>query len=50
MVFVLAAVRLPLLLSVLSWLRLRGLCKILDGRDGKNWVLLWWAGPCSIKL
>ena len=18
--------------------------------SGKNWVLLWWAGPCSVKL
>ena len=55
MVFVLASVALwffLLLLSALWWKRLRGLCKLLDERDcvGKNWVLLWWAGPCSVKL
>ena len=32
--------------------RLRGLCKLPEGRDctGKSWVLVWWAGPCSGKL
>ena len=36
MIFVLAAVGLCfflLLLSALQWMRLRGLCKLLDGRD-----------------
>ena len=31
---------------------LKGLCKLPDWRDwyGKNWVLLWWAGPCSVNF
>ena len=54
MVFVLATVGVwffLLLLSAYWWKRLRGLCKLLDGRDWlwENWVLLWWAGPCSVK-
>ena len=39
-----------LLLSALWWLRIRGLCKVPDGSYGKDWVLLWWAGPCSVNL
>ena len=39
-----------LLLSDLWWLRIRGLCKVPDGSCGKDWVLLWWAGPCSVNL
>ena len=36
----------------LWWRRLRGLWKLPDGRDWLrgNWVLFWWAGPCSINL
>ena len=38
-----------LLLSALWW---RGLRVFLIQATGnvKNWVLLWWAGPCSVKL
>ena len=33
-------------------MRLRGLCKLPDGRDEHeiNWVLLWWAGLCSVQF
>ena len=32
--------------------RIKGLWKLPDGRDWLrgNWVLLWWAGPCSVNL
>ena len=37
------------ILSTLWWRRIRGLWKLPDGRDwGGNWVLFWWAGPCSL--
>ena len=52
--FLLAAVGLwfLLLLSVLWWRRLKGLCKLPDGKDWqcKTWVLLWLGGPCSVKF
>ena len=38
----------------LWWIRIRGLWKFPAGRDwlteGWYWVLLWWAGPCSVNL
>ena len=40
------------LLSALWWIKIRGLWKLLDGRNwlrGK-WVLFWWVGPCSVIL
>ena len=39
-------------LSALWWRRIRGLWKLPDGRDwlGGNWVLFFWAGPCSVNL
>ena len=37
-----------LLLSILKWMRLIGLCKLPDGR--KLNLLLGCAGPCSVKL
>ena len=38
--------------SVLWWKRISGLWKLPDGRDWLrgNWVLFWWAGPCSVNL
>jgi len=41
-----------LLLSVLWWMRLRGLCKLPDERDWRlgKLGLLWWAEWCSVKL
>ena len=39
-------------LSALWWVRLRGLCELAGGGtgSGKNRILLWWAGPCSVKI
>ena len=39
-------------LTALWWRRIRGLWMLPDGRDwlGGNWVLLWWARPCSVNL
>ena len=53
-IFILEAMGLKflLLLSALWWMRIRGLCKLLDGRDwllGKLSLALW-AGPCSVNL
>ena len=37
-------------LSTVWWMRLTGLCKLPDEKlSGKNWLLLWWAGPGSVK-
>ena len=38
--------------SSLRWIRIRGLWKLPDWETdwGGNWVLFWWAGPCSVNL
>lgn len=40
------------ILSVLWLIRIKGLWKLLDDRDSLwlIWVLLWWAGSCSVNL
>ena len=39
-------------LSALWWVKIRSSYKLPDGRDWLrgNWVLFWWAGPCSVNL
>ena len=39
-------------LSALWWRRIRGLWKLPDGRNWLrgNWILFWWAEPCSVNL
>ena len=51
MVLVLEADGIVVLISSASLLKIRGLCKLPDGRTcWGNWFLLWWAGAYSVKL